>query len=146
MPRSLANEWSSSVQWEDPTVRRAFQTFRNNFKKTLENDNTLVHVMFNFAKEKKRKHGSHIPVQYTAKARRRLQNPGRGTATYGRKEKAVVKRSQMIIDEDNDEEMTWHSLPTRVTQSQIKTKKAHKLSDSIKSNVSAAHKHEKTMF
>ena len=84
---------------------------------------TLVHVMFNFAKEtsqkihvgRKRKHGSHIPVQSTAKARRRFQNPGRGTATYGRKENAVVKRSQMVIDEDNDEEMTWHSLPTRVT-------------------------------
>ena len=106
-------------QWEDPTVRRALKTFRNYFKKTLENDI----VMFNFAKEtsqnshagRKRKHGSHIPVQSTAKARRRFQNPGRGTATYGRKEKAVVKRSQMVIDEDNDEEMTWHSLPTRVT-------------------------------
>ena len=65
---------------------------------------------------RKRKHGSHIPVQSTAKARRRFQNPGRGTATYGRKEKAVVKRSQMVIDEDNDEKMTWHSLPTRVTR------------------------------
>ena len=75
-------------QWEDPTVRRAFKTFRNHFKKTLENDN----VMHNFAKEtsqnnhagRKRKHGSHIPVQSTVKARRRFQNPGRGTATYGR--------------------------------------------------------------
>ena len=41
---------------------------------------------------RKRKHGSHIPVQSTAKARRRFQNPGRGTATYGRKEKAGEKR------------------------------------------------------
>ena len=38
-------------QWKDPTVRHAFKTFRNNFKKTLENDKTLVHVMFNFLKE-----------------------------------------------------------------------------------------------
>ena len=95
---------------------------------------------------RKRKHGSHIPVQSTAKARRRFQNPGRGTATYGRKEKVVEKRSQMVIDDENDEELTWHSLPTRVTQSQIKTKKPHKLSDYIKNNVSAARKHEKTMF
>ena len=37
---------------------------------------------------RKRKHGSHIPVQSTAKVRRRFQNPGRGTATYGiRKER-----------------------------------------------------------
>ena len=39
-----------------------------------------------------------------------------------------------------------HSLPTRVTWSQLKTKKAHKLSDSIDNNISAARKHEKTMF
>ena len=38
-------------QLEDPTVRCAFKTFRNNFKKTLENDNTLVRVIFNFAQE-----------------------------------------------------------------------------------------------
>ena len=94
---------------------------------------------------RKRKHGSHIPVQSTAKARRRFQNPGRGTATYGRKEKVVEKRSQMVIDDENDEELTWHSLPTG-TRSQIKTKKPHKLSDSIKNNVSAARKHEKSMF
>ena len=82
-------------QWEDPTVKGAVKTFRNNFRKTLDNDSTLVHVMFNFAKEtsqninvgRKRKHGYHIPVQSTAKARRRFQNPGRGTATYGRKER-----------------------------------------------------------
>ena len=89
--------------------------------------------------------GSHIPVQSTAKARRRFQNPGRGTATYGKKEKVVEKRSQMVIDDENDEDLTWHSLLTG-TQSQIKTKKPHKLSDSIKNNVSAARKHEKTMF
>ena len=53
-------------QWEDPTVRRAFKIFRTNFRKTLDNDNTLVCVMFDFAKEtsqninvgRKRKHGS----------------------------------------------------------------------------------------
>ena len=36
-------------QWEDPTVKGAVKTFRNNFRKTLDNDNTLVRVMFNFA-------------------------------------------------------------------------------------------------
>ena len=140
-------------QWEDPTVRRAFKSFRTNFRKTLDNDNTLICVMFNFATEtsqsinvgRKRKHGSHIPVQSTAKARRRFQNPGRGTATYGRKEKVVEKRSQMVIDDENDEELTWHSLPTG-TRSQSKTKKPHNLSESIQKNVSAARKHEKTMF
>ena len=140
-------------QWEDPTVRRAFKSFRTNFRKTLDNDNTLVRVMFNFSKEtsqninvgRKRKHGSHIPVQSTAKARRKFQNPGRGTVTYGWKEKVVEKRSQMVIDDENDEELTWHSLPTG-TRSQIKNKKPHKLSESIHKNVSAARKHEKTMF
>ena len=77
-------------QWEDPTVKGAVKTFRNNFRKTLDNDSTLVHVMFNFAKEtsqninvgRKRKHGYHIPVQSTAKARRRFQKP----LTVGKRE------------------------------------------------------------
>ena len=51
----------------------------------------------------------------------------------------------MVIDDENDEELTWHSLPTG-TRSQIKTKKPHKLGESIQKNVSAARKHEKTMF
>ena len=37
--------------WHDPTMRRAFKSFKNNFTKTLENDNTLIRVMFNFSKE-----------------------------------------------------------------------------------------------
>ena len=37
--------------WDDPNVRRAFKSFKNNFKKTIEIDNTLVRVMFNFSKE-----------------------------------------------------------------------------------------------
>ena len=80
--------------------------------------------MFNFAREtsqtiqvgRKRKHGSRIPVQNTAKARRRFQNPGRGIATYGRKKKVVEERAQMAFDDDKDEEMTWHSLSTRITR------------------------------
>ena len=52
----------------------------------------------------------------------------------------------MVIDEDKDEELTWHPLPTRATRSQTKTKKPHKLSEAIENNVSAARKHEKTMF
>jgi hypothetical protein len=56
--------------------------------------------MFNFAREtsktiqvgRKRKHGSRIPVQATAKTRRRFQNPGTGIAAYERKEKVVKDR------------------------------------------------------
>ena len=47
--------------------------------------------------------------------RRRFQNHGRGIASYGRKEKVLEERVQMVLDDDNDEELTWHSLPTRVT-------------------------------
>ena len=62
----------------------------------------------------------------------------------GRKENAIEKRTQMTLDhDDQDEELTWHSLP-RVTRSQMK--RSHNLSESIENNVSAARKHEKTMF
>ena len=50
----------------------------------------------------------------------------------------------MVLDDDNDEELTWHSLLTRVTRFQ--TKKLHNLSDAIENNYSAARKHDKTMF
>ena len=56
-----------------------------------------------------------ITVQSTAKARWRFQNPDRSIATYGKKEKAVEKRSQMVIEEDKDEELTLHFLTTRAT-------------------------------
>ena len=138
-------------KWGKPTVRRAFKSFKKGFKRTLQNENTLIRVMFNFAKEtspninvgRKRKQGSQITVQSTAKSRRRYQSVGRSVATYGRKEKVVEKRSQIVFNEDNDTEGTWHSFP-RVTRSQ--TKKPHNLSETIKNNVSAARKHEKTMF
>ena len=132
-------------------VKRAFKSFKKNFKRTLENDNTLIHVMFNFAKEtsrninvgQKRKQGSQITVQSIAKARRRYQSVGRSIPTYGRKEKVVEKRTQMLFDEDNDTEGTWHSLP-RVTRS--KTKKPYNLSGAIENSFSAACKHDNTMF
>ena len=138
--------------WHDPTMRRAFKSFKNNFTKTLENDNTLIRVMFNFSKEttqnvsvgRKRKHGSRISVQSTAKARRRYENVGRGVAMYGRKEKVTEQRSQLVLDQDDqDQEVVYHSYTNRVTQSK---KRPHKLSDAIENNYSASCKHEKTMF
>ena len=87
-------------------------------------------------------------MQATAKARRSFQYPGRGIASYGRKEKGLRWSLMMlfvfVFDDDKDEEMTWHSLLTRVTHSQ--TKKTHNLGDAIDNNYSAAHKHDKTMF
>ena len=60
------------------------------------------------------------------------------------KEPPTQKRTQMILDhDDQDEELTWHSLPS-VTRS--KMKRSHNLSESIENNVAAARKHEKTMF
>ena len=108
--------------------------------------------MFNFGKEttqtiqtgRKRKNGSNIPIQSSSKSRRSQEAPGMRITTPGRKENAIVKRTQMTLDhDDQDEELTWHSLP-RVTRSQMK--RSHNLSESIENNVSAAHKHEKTMF
>ena len=139
-------------QWGDPTFKRAFKSFKNNFKKTLGNDNTLVRVMFNFGKEttqtiqtgRKRKNGNNIPIQSSSKARRGQEAPGMRITTPGRKENAIKKRTQMILDhDDQDEELTWHSLPS-VTRS--KMKRSHNLSESIENNVAAARKHEKTMF
>ena len=73
-----------------------------------------------------------------------LTTLGMRITTPGRKENAIKKRTQMILDhDDQDEELTWHSLPS-VTRS--KMKRSHNLSESIENNVAAARKHEKTMF
>ena len=102
--------------WHDPTMRRAFKSFKNNFTKTLENDNTLIRVMFNFSKEttqnvsvgRKWKHGSRISVQSAAKAWRRYENVGRCVAMYGKKEKVTEQRSQLVLDQDDqDQEVVY---------------------------------------
>ena len=48
-----------------------------------------------------------------------------------------------MLFNDNDTEGTCHSFP-RVTRSQ--TKKPHNLSGAIENNISAARKHDKTIF
>ena len=116
-------------------MKRAFKSFKKNFKNTIENK-ILSFVLFNFARDtshnisvgRKRKQGSQITVQSTAKARRRYQSVGRSVASYGRKEKVVEKRSQMVLNEDDDTEVTWHSFP-RLTKSQ--PKRPHNLSAAI---------------
>ena len=60
-----------------------------------------------------------------------------------KKRKVVEKRTEMLFNEDNDTEGSWHSF-SRVTRSQ--TKKPHNFSGAIENNFSAAHKHDKTMF
>ena len=57
-------------KWNDPSFKRAFKSFKRNFKKTIQNENTLTRVMFQFARDnsqninvgRKRKHGSRISV------------------------------------------------------------------------------------
>ena len=93
--------------------------------------------------ERKRKHGERISVQSTAKAWRRYENVGRGVASYGRKEKETAKRSeQMCVGPDDDDGVVYYKIPTGMTRSQ----KKHVLSDAIKNNYSASHKHGKTMY
>ena len=102
--------------------------------------------MFHFSKEvgRKWKHGSRISVQSAAKAWRRYENVGRGVAMYGRKEKVTEHRSQLVLDQDDqDQEVVYHSYTNRVTRSK---KRPHKLSDAIENNYSASRKHDKTMF
>ena len=56
------------AKWNEPEFQRGFKSFKKNFKKTLENDNTL---MFQFAREnsqnmnvgRKRKHGCQMSDQ-----------------------------------------------------------------------------------
>ena len=92
--------------------------------------------------ERKRKHGERISVQSTAKAWRRYENFGRGVASYGRKEKETAKRLQMSLGLNDNDGVVYYKIPTGMTRSQ----KKHLLSDVIKNNYSASHKHDKTMY
>ena len=143
-------------KWDEPTFKRAFKSFKNNFRKTLDNDNenTLIRIMFQFAREnsqnmnvgRKRKHGSRISVQSTAIARRTHRAIGRSVASYGRKEAVQEKRKQMNINEDDDDiDGVYYSLPSSNTHAK-KQKKTHSLGTVITDNTSCARKHDKTMF
>ena len=96
------------AKWNEPAFQRGFKSFKKNFKKTHENDNTLIRVMFQFAKEnsqninvgRKCKHRSQITViQSTTMARRTHRAVGRSVPLYGRREKVQEeRRKQMVLD------------------------------------------------
>ena len=76
--------------WNDKTFKRAFKSFKNNFRKTIQNDNTLIRVMFDFSNEsrpnvlagRKRKIGFNINTQTTARPRQKYPSVGRNIAGY----------------------------------------------------------------
>ena len=157
--KKLMDNFKQKVKdkWDEPTFKRAFKSFKNNFRKTLDNDNnknTLIRIMFQFAREnsqnmnvgRKRKHGCRISVQSTAIARRTHRAVGRSVASYGRKEAVQDKRKQMNINEDDDDiDGVYYSLPSSNTHGK-KQKKTHSLGTVITDNTSCARKHDKTMF
>jgi len=113
--------------------------FKKKFRKVLNsNENTLIRHLYDFGAEKKRKNSFLIPVNSTSLARRKYPHRGRGRATFGQRNKATEKKSQMFIDAENEEGNVYHSIPRKRARV---ARKEHNLGKAIAENRNNAKKH-----
>ena len=126
-------------------LKKGVKHFTNRLiKLTKGNVNTLKQSLFSIGKEvsnnksagRKKKKGKLIPIQVTAKSRRHYKHRGRAVGIVGRRPKDQEKRTQMIVN--NEDENVYHTLPR---QKKTKNKEIHSLKHSVDKNKPAAKKH-----
>ena len=133
----VANEKLSS-KWNE-SLKKAFISFKKKFKKAFtSNENTLIRLLYDFGSEKKRKNSYLIPVNSTSLARRKYPHRGRGSSTYGRRHKSTIKRSQMLIDANDEDGVVYHTIPRKKARF---SKKEHNLGKAVSENRNNAKKH-----
>jgi hypothetical protein len=87
-------------------------------------------------KKGRRKNAGNIPVQNTAKSRKRIKHRGAGPSQQGRPTKDQTLRLQLFVDEE--EEIVAHHIPNR---KQKKTKHSHSLAAAVAANRATEKKH-----
>ena len=128
----LSSNWNNNL-------KKAFASFKKKFRKAFNaNENTLIRKLYDFGVEKRRKTSYLIPVNSTSLARRKYPHRGRGRATLGRRPKTAAKRSQMFVDQDNDEGIVYHSIPRKKARY---ANKEHNLGKAVRENRNNAKKH-----
>ena len=137
------------------SVEHRFENDPKNFTKAIKsfvkkeeriitaNDACLQKALFTFSHEYfapasrgRRKKGSRIPVQVTARSHRKIKHRGSGPSIPGRPTNKQSLRPQMQVYEDED--FVAHSIPSR---SKTKRKQPHSLASAVASNRASAKKH-----
>ena len=77
-----------------------------------------------------------IPIEVTAKSRRHYKHRGRAVGIVGRRPKDQEKRTQMKVN--NEDDNVYHTLPRQKT---TKNKEIHSLKHSVDKFKPAAKKH-----
>ena len=125
--------------------KRGIKSFTKNLVKlTKGNINTLKQSLFKIGKDvtnpkksgKKKKNGKLIPIQVTAKSRRRYKHRGRVVGVLGRRPKDQEQRNQLIVTSNEDN--VYHTLPS---QKKSKKRDPHSLKHSVNQNKPAPKKH-----
>ena len=90
---------------------------------------TFAKDVVSAVKKGRRKNDGNIPVQNTAKSRRRIKHRGAGPSQQGRPTKEENLRLQLFVGEEED--FVSHKLPTR---KQKKVKHPHSLAEVVGAN------------
>ena len=129
---------------DSETYRKAIAAFVKQAEKvSAGSDGTVQKALFNFAKDVvqtvqkgRKKNAGAIPVQNTARARRRIKHRGAGPSQSGRPTNEQSLKLQLEII--NDEEMVSYQIPSR---KKSKPKHPHSLAASVEANRAAERKH-----
>ena len=107
------------------------------------NDAVIQKVLFTFAKDVvqtvkkgKKKNSGQIPVQNTAKSRRKVNHRGSGPSQMGRPSNEQSLQIQLLVE--SEDEILSHSQPKKKKE---KPKHPHNLSASVAANRAAEKKH-----
>ena len=128
---------------DEVTYTKAVKTFvKKTAKLVSANDATFQKALFTFAQDfvtsarkGKRKKSLKIPVQTTARSRRRFKHRGTGPSILGRPTKPQSLKVQLQVTEDQD--YVAHQIPSNRT----KRKKPHSLAASVAANRASERKH-----
>ena len=111
-------------------------------KLSLSKDGLLLKSLITFGKEcfmtqrKGKKNAGRIPVQSTARSRRRIKHRGAGTSMPGRPTKEQSIRVQLQVNEEED--FVSFQIPSR---NKAKPKHPHSLAASVAGNRARERKH-----
>jgi hypothetical protein len=134
-------------------IESRFDKDRGNYEKAinafikqsekLSGDSAVQKALHLFAKDVvtavkkgRKKNAGNIPVQNTARARRRIKHRGAGPSQQGRPTNEQSVRLQIFVDEEDD--IVAHAIPNR---KQKKAKHPHSLAAAVAANRAAEKKH-----
>lgn len=130
----------------DKKVQQAASTLTGKLKKANNgNHETFRRHLFQLGQDpsiqkqkgKKKKNRGIIPIQSSARARRKFRHRGNAAAPAGRKVKEPIVQREMVVNDDD--ENVYYAVPSKTKHRKAKQK--HSLNDDILNNRPSAKKH-----